>query len=170
VIGKSYNWYVLYTRTQHERRIQTDAEQSGIETCLPLVKSIRFWSDRKKVVFAPLFPNYVFVKISCVEYYSLDRHPSVLYFVKNSGYPVIVPESTISTLKVASENDLIRTWSEPEWAFQQGNRVIVIDGLLRGYTGYVTEHSGNSYVIITVAEINQSVLVRVNPSSLRAVC
>ena len=38
-------------------------EDEGIEAFLPLIKTVRQWSDRKKTVVLPLIPSYVFVSL-----------------------------------------------------------------------------------------------------------
>lgn len=53
-------WYVLYVKSCQERKAYLRLQESGHETFLPLVKTVRQWSDRKKAVFKPLFPSYVF--------------------------------------------------------------------------------------------------------------
>ena len=42
------NWYVLYVRSRHEKKVHQLLQEKGIESSLPLIKTIRIWSDRKK--------------------------------------------------------------------------------------------------------------------------
>ncbi len=57
-------WYVIYSRSSHEKKIHNLLQENQLESFLPLVKTIRQWSDRKKMIFKPLFPSYLFVKIN----------------------------------------------------------------------------------------------------------
>ena len=54
-------WYALYTRYRHEKRVESQLLQKGIETYLPMRKILRKWSDRKKWITEPLFNCYVFI-------------------------------------------------------------------------------------------------------------
>ena len=62
---KSYEkyWYAIYVRSRHEKKVHQLLLEIGIESSLPLIKTTRKWSDRKKKVEIPLFRGYVFVKI-----------------------------------------------------------------------------------------------------------
>ncbi len=53
------HWYVLFTMSKLEKKINYSFQQQGIESFLPLHKIIRQWSDRKKKLDVPLFPNYI---------------------------------------------------------------------------------------------------------------
>ena len=56
-------WYAIYVRSRHEKCVQTDLQNKGIESSLPFMKVTRQWSDRRKKVEVPLFRGYVFVCI-----------------------------------------------------------------------------------------------------------
>ena len=57
-------WYVLYVKSRHERKVDDLLKENQLESFLPLVKTVRKWSDRNKIIQMPLFPSYVFVKIN----------------------------------------------------------------------------------------------------------
>ncbi|QHI35413.1 Transcription antitermination protein RfaH [Kordia antarctica] len=66
-----YNgWHVLYVKSRHEKKVYDFLSELSLEAYLPLIKTIKKWSDRKKVVHEPLFPSYVFVNLTS----SLDFH------------------------------------------------------------------------------------------------
>ena len=48
-----YHWYAIYTRSRSEKAVNTELSLTGIESYLPLKKTIRIWSDRKKMVEVP---------------------------------------------------------------------------------------------------------------------
>ena len=56
-------WYAIYVKSRHEKVIFSELQKKGIESSLPLMTTIRQWSDRKKKVEVPLFRSYLFVKI-----------------------------------------------------------------------------------------------------------
>jgi len=59
-------WYVVYTTPRGEKKANHRLEEKGIETYLPLRKTIRQWSDRKKKIEVPLFTSYLFVYVDLV--------------------------------------------------------------------------------------------------------
>jgi transcriptional antiterminator RfaH len=54
-------WYALYTRPRAEKQVYQRLTEAGVETFLPLQKTYRMWSDRKKLVEKPLLSSYIFV-------------------------------------------------------------------------------------------------------------
>ena len=56
-------WHVIYTAPRAEKKVNERLESQGVETYLPLQKTLRQWSDRKKKVSIPLFNSYVFVRV-----------------------------------------------------------------------------------------------------------
>ena len=57
------NWYVLYTKPRHEKKVAERLSDAGYTTYCPLHKVKRQWSDRIKVVEEPLFRSYIFIRI-----------------------------------------------------------------------------------------------------------
>ena len=61
--AKDKNWYVLYTKPRHEKRVAERLMDAGYTAYCPLYKVKRQWSDRTKVVEEPLFRSYIFIHI-----------------------------------------------------------------------------------------------------------
>ncbi len=57
-------WYAIHVRSRHEFQIFDRLKLKGIEAFLPTVEKLRKWKDRKKLVTFPLFPGYLFVRIT----------------------------------------------------------------------------------------------------------
>ena len=60
-INNDRYWYVLRTRPNFEKKVNLQIIKKKIVTFLPLIPTIRIWSDRKKKIFIPLFPGYIFI-------------------------------------------------------------------------------------------------------------
>ncbi|MBT6356477.1 MAG: antitermination protein NusG, partial [Chloroflexi bacterium] len=41
-------WYAIYVKSRHEKVIFSELRKKGIESSLPLMTTIRQWSDRRK--------------------------------------------------------------------------------------------------------------------------
>ena len=60
-------WYAVSTKSRHEYKANSGLSQKGMLTFLP---EIEVWSkrkDRKKKIFIPLFPGYLFVETPCLD-------------------------------------------------------------------------------------------------------
>ena len=56
-------WYPLQTRYQCEKKVDVALRNEGFESFAPTCLEARRWSDRTKLVEAPLFPGYTFVRM-----------------------------------------------------------------------------------------------------------
>ena len=54
-------WYLLYTKPRAEKKVALELGLKGYELFLPLQRTLKQWSDRKKWVEEPLFKGYIFI-------------------------------------------------------------------------------------------------------------
>src|SRR5438876_694608 len=97
------NWYAIYTRAHHEKRVSEQLCERSIEHFLPLYRSVRRWKDRRKELQLPLFPGYVFVKFALRERLRVLQIPSVVRLVSFGGDPAPLREEEIMGLRHAQE-------------------------------------------------------------------
>ena len=71
-MNNTKNWYAVYTRPRAEKKVADALTKKKIENFSPINKVIRQWSDRKKIVYEPLFTSYVFIKVSELELSSIN--------------------------------------------------------------------------------------------------
>ena len=60
-------WYVLFVRSNQEKRVALGLSDRGIEHLLPCYGSLRQWKDRRVKLDIPLFPGYLFVHLPLSE-------------------------------------------------------------------------------------------------------
>ncbi len=101
--GQNKQWYVLYVNVRHEKKVYDKFVEQNIESYLPIVKTLKQWSDRKKIVEEPLFTGYVFVKL---EAHELDKPiyiTGVVNFLSFGRQKAIVQQSEIDALQYLVE-------------------------------------------------------------------
>src|SRR5438132_11501059 len=59
---KSCAWYAVQVKGRQEIQVSRALQSKGYKTFVPLYKTRKTWSDRDKIVEAPLFPNYMFCR------------------------------------------------------------------------------------------------------------
>lgn len=93
-------WYVLYVRYKHEKKIDELLRLNEIDSFLPLMKTVSHWKDRKKKVFKPLFPCYVFVNVkSKAEFYRALTFKGVIKYLSINNQPTQIKPSEIEDIK-----------------------------------------------------------------------
>jgi len=158
--NKEYKWYAVYTKSRSEKKVANLLSREHIEVYLPLKKSLRQWSDRKKLIEEPLIRSYVFVKISEKEYYSVLNTPGVIKYVSFEGKAAPIGEWQIIALRkvVAGAND----YELSSENYKKGHKVKITSGAMAGVTGEVVEIRGNKKFIIRIDHIGYSILLNLH--------
>ncbi len=154
------HWYALYTRARVEKVAARKMTEKGVETFLPLQKTLRQWHDRKKWVDEPLFRNYVFVRMLYKDRMLALQTDGIVRLVSFDGRPAVVGDFQIENLR--------RLLSTPEplnleimGEFGLGDAVEIMYGPLRGMVGELVEIRNRTRFLLRFDEIRQSVAVEI---------
>ena len=161
-------WYAIYTKPRAEKKVFAELTGKGIHAYLPLLRTLRQWSDRRKWVEEPLFRSYLFVNISQKEYFDVLNTQGVVRYITFEGKAVPVPHNQIEAIRFyLSEEEVLQDAMEE--GFSAGDTVEVIRGPMRGLTGEILEQAGKYKVRVEIAAVGQSILVTIPPGYLKRV-
>jgi transcription antitermination factor NusG len=100
-MSESKNWYAVYTRPKWEKKVAGVFTRNNIENYCPLNKvNKQVVGDRKKIAFEPLFPSYVFIKVSEAELAFIKKTDGVINMIYWLGEPVIIRDVEIDMIKI----------------------------------------------------------------------
>lgn len=159
-------WYVLYTLPNHEKKVHEGLLKREIKVFLPLRKEIRIWSDRKKTVQVPLFPNYLFVNLKPIERYKVFNTYGIVRYVGSNQFPTELPDQEIELIRKIASEKLEVTNDE----FKIGSEILVTSGPLKGVKGFLTAKKGSNRLLIELPHLNKSVLIDVSPYNVKMIC
>lgn len=160
------NWYAIYVRSRHEFVADSELRRKGIKTYLPSVKRLSQWRDRKKLIEFPLFPGYLFVQMGNSDYLAVLRAKGVVSLIcSRAGIPIPVPDEEIDSLKL-----LIESGTEIDLypQFDEGTRVLIRRGALRGASGVVVSREGQFIFAVNIHILGRSVGVKIYADDLEA--
>jgi transcription antitermination factor NusG len=160
-------WYAVHTKAKHERKVARQLEQNNIPVFLPTLREVHDWSDRQKIVEAPLFSCYVFVNVpSWQQVHTRVTHtPGILSWVTTNGEPATIPPAQIEAVRFA----LTHGASASRYPFLKiGQRVRVRGGSLHGVEGILLAKNGDSRLVVSIDLIQQSVAVTLHGYELEA--
>ena len=160
------NWYATYTNPRHEKLVAQQMNARRIDCFLPLYKSARRWKDRRKQLELPLFPGYVFVRISLRDRLRVLNLPGVIHIVTFNGKPAVLPESDIESLRDGLSKDAL---VQPHPYLKVGRRVRVLDGPMNGIEGILIRRKDKFRVVINIDLLMRSVAVEVDESDVTPV-
>lgn len=152
-----YNWYAIYTNPRSEKKANTLLLEKGITTYLPLVKRLKQWSDRKKMVEEPLIRSYLFVFVSEREYFDVLNTPHVSRFITFEGKAVAIPENQIGIIKKLLSTDLEVDVTTDQMA--EGDFVRVAKGPLLGMEGELVKYKQRKRVVVKLDQIGKTLIV-----------
>jgi transcription termination/antitermination protein NusG len=162
------NWYALYTRSRFEKKMLSELTDRSIEVFLPMREIISRWKDRKKRIWIPLFPGYIFVNhIDTPENrFRILNIPGAVRFVGFEGHADLIPEDQIQYIRRFLESSIA---IDPYPYIQVGTRVEVIAGPLKGIQGLLVEKRGRFRFVLQVDLIRQAISIEIDASDVRPV-
>jgi len=98
-MDENKKWYAVHTKPRFERRVTEILSRKKIENYCPINKVLRQSNDRKKLVNEPLFPYFVFIKITEGDLLSLKQIDGVINFVYWLGRPATIRHSEIEAMR-----------------------------------------------------------------------
>lgn len=159
------NWYAVYTKSRAEKKVMARLQEEGLEVFLPLQKTVRKWSDRRKVVDMPIISSYVFVKIRRSDFARTLKCSGVVKFITFEGTPVKIPEEQITNLKILSNSDVDVFVSHD--VFIKGDLVEVLYGSLTGLRGELIRVGNKRKVVMRIIDSDLNLTVDINTIAIK---
>jgi transcription antitermination factor NusG len=157
-------WYALYTVVRHEKAIADQIQNRGMEAYLPLYEEVHRWGQRRVKVQLPLFPGYLFVRLSLRERLRALTVPGVVRLVSFNGGPAPLLDDEIECLRMA----LAARRAEPHPYLKVGRRARIRYGPLAGLEGVILRRKNCLRLVLSIDLIMQSVAVEVDAADLTA--
>jgi transcription antitermination factor NusG len=159
-------WFAVYTIPRHEKRLAEHFGVRQIEYFLPLYRTLRRWKDGSRITLElPLFPSYIFVRISRRERARVLEVPGVLSIAGCGREPLPLPDGEIEALRQGI--GLVRL--EPHPYLVVGERVRINAGPLAGMEGVLIRKKNSFRVVLTLSMIMQSIAVELDVDDLEPV-
>jgi len=159
------NWFALSVKSHHETAVSARLINKGFEVFLPLYRTTRTWSDRKKEIQLPLFDGYVFCRFNPNERsVPVATTPGVFRIVSMGNTPAPVPDHEIEAVRAVTNS---RSVVEPWPYIPKGSPVQITSGVLSGVEGsFMEEHTGGR-LIVSITLLQRSVAVQIDRTSVR---
>jgi transcription antitermination factor NusG len=161
------HWYVLYTKSNCEKKVAELLNKRGVETFCPINKVYRQWSDRRKQLSVPLFTSYVFVN---VEEPDLTRVRSITSNIVNAVYwlgkPAIIKDSEIEEIKnFLSKHSEIKLEKRP---VDLNDEVVIMRGPFYNQHGIVKSVKNHS-VVLSLPSLGYNMIAELDISNIQVV-
>jgi transcriptional antiterminator RfaH len=135
-------WYAVQTKPRHEERVIYRLRDRGnLSVFLPKIEMLRKRRSQRVTVVEPLFPSYVFVRMSLEPgpWRAVKWTPGVRRIVGTGETPTPVPPDAMRLLMERCGADAIIQW---RLDMRQGDMVRVVRGPLAGLEGILDRPAG----------------------------
>jgi transcription antitermination factor NusG len=163
------HWYALHTRSRFEQKVYNGISGKSIEAFLPKIQVMSKRKDRRKKILIPLLPGYVFVHFDMNPeiYWDILKTVGVVRMIGFEGKPVAVKEDEMSSLMILNGTD--RTVHNRSY-MQEGDRVMIMEGPLKGLVGFYLHHKGDTdKVVVSVELLHRSLAIEVEDWALEKI-
>jgi len=162
-------WFVFYTKSRQEKKVNELLKRSGFEVFLPVHKILRQWSDRKKKVEVPLFPAYIFVKVSEDKIIEVLQTPGIAWNVKLDKKPAILHAHEFTLINRFLESGHTIETSVSSADFNRGDDVEVVDGAFKGFKGKVMMANDSQRFVVNIESIGQNLSIAIDSAILKKI-
>ena len=155
-------WHVLYVRSRHEKKVYSLLLENKLEAFLPLISTVRKWSDRKKRIEVPLFSSYVFVKInSPMDFYRALNINGASAYIRFSDEYAIVRENEIRHMKLLVGNEDITDVKQAPYQPKIGQISKIKFGPLMGLECEVLKIRDKCTIQVCVNSLKQNIVANI---------
>jgi transcriptional antiterminator NusG len=154
-------WYAIHSKSRHEDVVLNGLKKKFIEAFLPKMQVMSRRKDRKKTILVPILPGYVFVRsdLNLHQYWDIIKTYGVVRILGIQGKPVPVKDEEIASLQTLHGTD--RTVRNQAY-MKEGDRVMIMEGPLKGLTGFYLKHKGKAdRVVISIELLQRSLAIEV---------
>lgn len=153
------NWYVAYVHARSEKKVAGRLAKLNITHFLPLIKTVRQWSDRKKTVSIPLFNGYIFVYGDAATLAQIRMTAGVVNYIYADGKPAVVSEKVIHTIQQFIDAGVPLETSGD--TFFTGEKVRITSGPLVNTTGELVDVRNEKQFIVRIELIQQVIILKI---------
>lgn len=161
-------WYLIYTKPRQEKKVHTHLAEMQIESFFPTRRTLRTWSDRRRLIDEPLFPSYVFIHLKDMrDYYEGSDADGALYYVRTGKELARVNEAIVKNIKLVTcqAGDIEISYAR----FQPGHRLVINQGPMTGLSCEVVQCSGKDKLLVRIDLLQRNLLLTLPVEDLTAV-
>ena len=161
-------WYVIYTRSNYEKKIYNELKMN-FKVYLPLKKTLKQWSDRKKEVEEPLYKSYVFIYLkNAIEQQKSLYVKGVNSYVNISGKPAMVTDKEIEIIKLFTGD--FSNIELASYEIKVGEKRKINFGPFTGYDCFIINYDGKDKVMVSIDSLKSCISAEINKVHLAEFC
>jgi transcriptional antiterminator RfaH len=155
-------WFVCHTKPRAEKKFADMIAREGFAHYLALIQSVRRYGTQRKEFTKPLFPGYVFTRITPEKKNRVYQQDLLVRALMVENEPAFLRQ--LEDVKAVCASGLEAALHP---LVRKGTRVRVAGGPLHGLEGFVDNPSNPQGIVVAVDVLQQGLLVRLPLDSLQ---
>ncbi|MBK8501574.1 MAG: UpxY family transcription antiterminator [Saprospiraceae bacterium] len=166
--GRPKRWYAIVTKYRNEKMIAKKLNAINHEAYVPLMKTVRQYTSRKKIHHLPLINCYVFVKIDLKDMVKVLEITNVFHFVKFGNEIAEISENEITILRRITEVDYPLEVIDHS-VLSAGDQVEIIEGPLAGIRGTLIKNQNKKKFVVEFDKLEHKIAIEIEDKFLMKV-
>lgn len=163
-------WHVIYVRSCQEKKVYQLLQEIKIESFLPMVETVKQWSDRKKTILKPLLPSYVFVNINSLsEFHRALSVDGACTYIRFGTEYALITEKEIEQMKFLIGIKGITDIEVRSDVLKIGEKVKVTYGALSGLECEVLRVNNQRKVCVSLNSLKQNIVAFIPSNFLQSI-
>lgn len=159
-VESAAKWFAVYTLARHEAKVTEQVIKWGFEPFFPKQRTLSKRKDRKKFIEVPIFPGYIFVKVTPKDFNKLLNLPGIVKILGEKGKPTSIPEQEIESVRILVNSEVT---IEPHPYLREGDKVRIVTGPLKGVTGWLLRVEPRlSLLVVSISILNRSIAIELS--------
>lgn len=154
-IHNEQHWFALYTKPKSEFKAESLLYSLGIKCYLPVISSVKQWSDRKKKITEPVIRGYIFILADEKERLTALQQPMIIRCVSDHGKPARIPDWQIENLKIILDCKSAISVFE---GIIPGRKIEILEGPFTGLRGKIVYTDNIKMIAVSIDLLNRSVI------------
>ncbi|MDA8595124.1 MAG: UpxY family transcription antiterminator [Flavobacteriaceae bacterium] len=167
----SQHWFAVFTNPKAEKKVAERLEEAGFEVYLPLMTTIRQWSDRKKKIKVPLINSYVFVRTTALKLKDTLKIPGVVTILKYLKSPAVIRDYEINNMRILLREEVGEAGFEKLSMrdIKKGEPVEILHGPFSGLQAEYIQHQGKYSVVVRTEALGSIIVVHVDSDHIKRI-
>lgn len=146
-------WYVIQCKPREDARAMENLRNQSYEAFQPLLPREQVRQGRRQLVSEPLFPGYVFVRLSDVDdnWAPLRSTRGVARLVRFGGVPAVLPDAVMDLILARLAQDGVT----PRAVHEPGQTVQIASGPFAGVSAVFAAYDGEARAIVMLRLLQQ---------------
>lgn len=164
-----HDWYVAQTKPRQELRARANLENQAFEVALPMLTIERVKRGKRSPTTEPLFPGYIFVKISdySQSFHKIRSTFGVTKLVKFGDTPAKLSDDlVVQMLSLGDDSPEVKELQRHA-APQPGDKVEILEGPFKGLFAEIIKLDGQSRCIVLLDFLHKQVRAEFELSNVK---